>query len=181
MAGDGDNVENAAAEVKFADAFGPLGEAKGLLDHGEIEGDEFVVGIFIKLRVAGDVIAMAVGVDDHSLDGLAAFAKEPAIDHLIIDSFHIDLASAGVNEGYFVVAEDDVEEGLFVVGAAGFAEDVEVWIVFVDLPVGDLHAFGAAGDPMGREDAGFDVRAIGLGNLRVKAKEAGNDDEGESA
>jgi hypothetical protein len=118
------------------------------------------------------VVTVAVGVDDHLLDGGAAFAFEPFVDDEIVDAGDVVLASAGVDERGLVIAEDDVEEGFFVVRAAGFAEDVEVCVVFVDLPFWLFHTFGAAGDPFSGEDTGFDARAVGLRDLRIETKDA---------
>jgi hypothetical protein len=123
------------------------------------------VGLILKLGVAGSVVAVAVGVHDEQGDGGAVIAFEPFGDDVLDDFAGSGLTGAGVLEEGAVAAKDEIEKRLLIVGAPGLAEDVEVLIVFVDLPVRDLDAAGSAGDPGFGENAWLDGSAIGLGDL----------------
>ena len=161
MAGNGEHIDHAAAEIDAAGLLGPRGDAEGLLRGLDGGGDQRGVGESVEGLVAGGVVAMRVGVSDDEGDGLALIALQPAGDQLLRDGGGIARARAGVYEQCALIPEEEVEEGLLVVGAAGFAEDVEVGIVFVDLPIGNLQAVGTAGDPGGREGALLDAGRCG--------------------
>ena len=144
---------------------GPLRDAEGLLLRLDGGGDQRGVGQAIEAFVTRGVVAVRVGVGHDEWDGVAVVALQPFRDQLLRDGGGVARARAGVHEQGAVTAEEEVEEGLFVVGAAGFAEDVEIGIVFVDLPIGNLQAVGAAGDPRGGERAGFHGGRSRLGRL----------------
>src|SRR5713101_7281853 len=58
------------------------------------------------------------------------------------------MAGAGVLEQSFVCTKKQVQERLLEVCASGFAQNVEIRIVFVNLPVRNLRALRTARDPI---------------------------------
>ena len=88
-----------------------------------------------------------------------------------IDSFIRCARYASVFEQRFVLAEDQIQKRLFEVDAAGFAQNVEVFVVFVHLPVGNRQAIGTAGEPGLRQRPRLQPRAIVLrSQLRMPRK-----------
>ena len=157
MAGNRQDVDHAAAEIDAAGLLGPLGDAEGLLLRLDGGGNQRGVGHAVEALVAGGVVAVRVGVGHDERDGVALVALQPLGDQLLRDGGGVARARAGVHQQGALAAEEKIEEGLLVIGAAGFAEDVEIGIVFVDLPVGNFQAVGAAGDPGGGEGALLDA------------------------
>ena len=104
---------------------------------------------------------MGVRVRDHEWDGVALGSLEPLRDQLLCDRGGVARARAGIDQERALAAEEKVEEGLLVMRAAGFAEDVKVGIVLVNLPVGHFQAVGAASDPRGRKNALLDAGSGG--------------------
>jgi hypothetical protein len=81
----------------------------------------------------------------------------------------IAVARTGVPEQAAVFAEEEEEERHLRIGASGLAKDIEIRVVFVDLPLRYLHAFGAAGHPLIGQDSALEIAAVGLGKLGLGA------------
>jgi hypothetical protein len=113
--------------------FGPALNAEGFLQRFLHGGNHCSVGKCRELGVARGVIAVAVRVDhqERKVRGLGA-------QELGDDSDGIDRTRTSVHEQRAGRAEDQIEERLLVMGAAGLAQDVKGGIVFVNLPVGDF-------------------------------------------
>ncbi len=94
------------------------------------------------------------------------------MNDLIEDASAVVFTGAGIDQRSLVVAGHDIEKGLLVVCAAGFTQDVEVGVVFMDLPLGFFHALGATGDPVSGEDASFRTGTVRLWDLEIEAEDA---------
>lgn len=155
VAGYGNCVENAAAEVDFSELLGPAGHLEGCFDGFGLGWDDGCVMEGGKFFVAGGVVGVGVGMDDEKgWDGtVGAFC--PLGEKFGDEAVNICHAGAGVLEKGPLFAEKEEEKGLFVVGAATFADDVEIGVVLVDLPGGYFGAIGTAGAPLAWEGAGL--------------------------
>ena len=97
VAGNRNNIENAATQVDLTVACGPLSNAGGLLDCRRSCGDELhAARHFFKVRVARGVVAVAVGMNHDQLWYRAAFALGPFRDEAADKFRSINLARAGV-------------------------------------------------------------------------------------
>jgi hypothetical protein len=171
MSWNGDNVDDAAAEIDGAGVFRPVCDAVKLfggLNRGGDEGDGNG-GIVerLQLRVAGSVVGVGVRVSNDEWNARSIVTQKPAVNGELQRWGDVSFARAGVKDECTVFAEEEIDEGLFVVGAAGLTEDVKVGVVFVDLPLRHLHALGSAGVPREWKGAGADVSSVRFGGLRV--------------
>ena len=112
------------------------------------------------------VIAVRVRVDHHERHWFVAFLGGP-LRHQIEDhrrcrnhAARALFRHAGVLEQRLVLAKDQIEERLLGVDAAGLAQDVEVLVVRVHLPVGYGHTVGTAGEPWFGERARCEAGAV---------------------
>ncbi len=155
--GNRDHVDDAVAEVDRANRVGPVLDAERLavgFHGGRNEGGIRHVG---KTLVSGGVVAVRVRVDHDQGDALTLFARQPPRDQLVRHGGGIARARSGIDQHRAFAAEQEIQERLFVVDAAAFPEDIEVGVVFVDLPVGNLQAVRTAGDPRGWQNALLDA------------------------
>ena len=165
VSGDREDVKDAAAQVDGACGFGPSFDLEELGRAFHFERDDCGVRKILELRVARNVIAVGVGVRDDERDRGAVIALAPVVQDGGDGARGLGLAGTGIFKQSAVAAEDQIEKRLFVIRAAGFAEDVEVFVVLMNLPIGDLDAIGAAGDPVIRQGARAHARSIGLRSL----------------
>ncbi len=71
MAGDRDRVKNSAAQLNRHRLKRPVCEPEELLDIDRPRGDDGRIQLGRELKVAGNVVAVAVGVTDHERKHLA--------------------------------------------------------------------------------------------------------------
>ena len=157
VAGNRDHVHDAVTEIDRADRLGPVFDAERLAVGIHGGGDEGGIGHAGEALVAGGVVSVGVGVDHHQRNAFTLFARQPLRDQLAGDLGGIARARAGIDQQRPFAAEQQVEERLFVVGAAALAQDVEAGVVFVHLPAGKFQAVGPAGHPGGRKNALLDA------------------------
>jgi hypothetical protein len=62
---------------------------------------------------------------------------------------------AGVLKEGLVLTEEKIKERFYVVRAAALADDVEVGVVFMDLPNGHFRTRGTTGTPLARKYSGL--------------------------
>src|ERR1700682_5958364 len=125
------------------------------------------------------MIASLVRVGAQKRDRLPAVTTTPFHDSLVHNLCDIRLSSPGVLEQCTLLAEEKVQEWLFVVGTSGFAQDIEIWIVSVHLPLRHRRAIRSASDPLRGEYAPFQPCAIRLGRLGLRKAGAERHDSGE--
>jgi hypothetical protein len=108
---------------------------------------------------------MGVGNDDG--DALAMIALEPVMHHMLQLGRQVAVARAGIPEQSALCAEDQIEKRHLRIRAAGLAQDEEVGIVLMHLPLGNFHALRSAGGPLCGKRAALQVAAVGIGKLAV--------------
>ena len=98
------------------------------------------------MRVAGNVVEVAVQVGDGQRDRAAIMGLQP-VSHGVVDGgLDVVALHAGVEQDGGAPAEQQVEEWLFRMRAGGLSKDVEVAVVLVELEVRAADA-GPAGRP----------------------------------
>ncbi len=159
----GDDVQHAVTQIDLPEIGRPFGDASGLLDSVGSRGHELHAWRPLELRIGGRVVAMAVGMDHHQRNRGVMLARRPLRHEFLHDGRRGDrfglsprrpARHARVFEQRLLVPEDQVQKRLFRIDAARFAQDVEIFIVFMDLPVRNGYAVGAAGEPGLAEVAG---------------------------
>src|SRR6266699_3810399 len=108
---------------------------------------------------------MSVRVGDDQRNRLATVAPAPLGNRLVYNLRDIGFAGAGVLQQRAILSEEQIQEGLFVVGAAGFAQDIEIGIVSMHLPFRNRGTIRAARDPMRRQNSRLKPGAVGLRSL----------------
>src|SRR5689334_13169273 len=98
----------------------------------------------------------------NKLDRRALVSREPLIDYPLHYLSHFVLTRAGIHQKRLVLAKEQIEKGLLIMRTAGLAENIEIFVVFVYLKLGDLDAFGSPDEPRLREYSGSHSAAIGL-------------------
>src|SRR6266702_6935500 len=96
----------------------------------------------------------------------AMVALKPVMHHALERWGQVAIARAGVPEQAAIFAEDQVEERHLCIRATGLPQDIEVRVVFMDLPLGHFHAFWATGLPMLRKDSALEITTVRFGKLR---------------
>ena len=164
------HVDSPAAEIDGSDVGGPIADSSGLLDSGGHRGDHLHVGQRLELRVAGDVVAVRMRVNDHEGHRRAVFPGGPFRDqlhdhrrrrnHLVAVGVGLAPGHAGIFEQRHAVAEHQEEKRLLGVDAARLAQDVEVLVVLLHLPVRHRDAVRAAALPSRRHRARLQTETI---------------------
>src|SRR5690348_12243431 len=103
------------------------------------------------------MVAVRVRVHDEQPDTFTLFARQPFRNEFFRNRGRVACAGSGINQQGSLTAEDQIEKRLFVVRTAALPKDVEVWIVFMNLPVRELQAIRSARDPGRRKTALFDA------------------------
>jgi hypothetical protein len=95
------------------------------------------VGAAAELAVAGDVVAVAVGVQHQQLVAVAGMGGQPAVEQAVHGGAQREElgigGGAGVDQQRPVVAEQQVQERRLVVDGLVLAQDHGVLVVAVDL------------------------------------------------
>src|SRR5947209_3856740 len=121
--------------------------------------------------VSSRVIAVCVGVRN---DETGHAARHQGRN----DGYRIACACTGVYQKGSVFTEYQIQERLFVVRAAGFAQYVKRVVVGVNLPAGDLDAVRASGPPRQWECSGFDLAGEQRNSEEETKKEAHDVEKG---
>ena len=95
------------------------------------------------------MIAVRMGVNDHQRDGRLVIPLAPGGENGGNSAGSIRFPRAGIFQQSAVFSEDQVKERLFVVGTAGLAKDIEIFVVLMNLPVWNFDAIRPAGNPEG--------------------------------
>jgi len=111
------------------------------------------------------MISVLMSVGDDERDAGAAIALQPVMDDKLQSGRQVAIAGAGIGEQGFVLAEEEKDKWLLVVGAGRLAQDDEVRVELMDLPLRNLHALGILRVPVGGKRAALEVAAVGLGEL----------------
>ena len=153
----------------FPKAVGPMRDIEGL--HGRFDGERHDggVGAGAKLGVAGNMIVVRMRVADNQRRRFSVIAPGPLVDDARNRGRDVRFTRAGVDQQGLFAAEEKIQEGLLVIDAAVLAQNVEVGIVGVNLPLRRVAAGGPAGAPGLGKFAGADAAAIGLWGLRPNA------------
>src|ERR1700758_2907692 len=103
-----------------------------------------------------------MGMHHYEGNALPRVALQPIVNSLLQGRDEIAVARARVQQERFHRPEEQIEERLLVVGASRLAQDKQVWIVLMHLPLRHLHAPGAARFPPERKNSAFDGAPIRL-------------------
>jgi hypothetical protein len=134
----------------------PIGNLEEGSDVGGSQADHHGVGTILELGVAHVVVAVAMGMGhDQGRRGVQPVDHAPVLDQSVDGRPDLQPAGAGVEQQDMVLAEQQIEEGAFEIGADRLADDIGVGVILLDLHLGFVG--GNAVDPGGEE------RGIGEG------------------
>src|SRR5258706_7418584 len=158
VAGDRNDVQHAVSKVESADFRRPIGESEELLQAGEGRLHQRRSGPVGELRVAGDVIPVAVRVNHDERNTRALVGLQPAVNQAVHRFADPRVSGSSIPEQRPLRAKDQIQERLFVVTAAGLAKDEEGRVVFLNIELLHLRAMWSAGGPAGGKGAGLWLR-----------------------
>src|ERR1700733_11346212 len=170
VAGNGDDVDDASAQVNLPNVGRPIPDAEEIpggfnLGRNERDGDGGIVERLHPL-VSPRMISMLVSMGDDERDASAAIALEPVVDDKLQSGRQVAIARASIGKQGFVLAEQEEDKGLLIIGAGRLAQDDEVRVVLMHLPLRNLHALGILRVPVGGKRTALEVAAVGLEELR---------------
>src|SRR6516165_2527737 len=113
------------------------------------------------------MVAVSMGVRDYQRHRLALVSPEPGVNHNTYVTAYFGLARASVEQKRLILAEEQVEKWLLIVGAARLAYYIEVLVVLVNLELRYFYAFGSAKQPGTWQYTSPDSCPIGLRRLRI--------------
>ncbi len=168
------DIDDAAPEIDLADIRGPSDDSGGFLKLGRRRRDELHARHSLKLLVTGGVIAVAMRMDHDQRDRRVIFLLRPFGEQIHDERRRLYLARPGVLEQGFILTEDQIQKRLFGVYAAGLAQDVEVVVVGVDLPVWHGKTVRTARLEGSGQCAGLETRAVRLRGTGQTRKQQGS-------
>jgi len=118
------HVNDAVAQIDTPKSYGPLFYAVGLPHSIDRSRDQNNVCKADEALVAGNVVTVSVTMRDREPDRVALCALEPFRDQFPGHCRSVAGARPGVNQERASVSEEEIEKGLFVMGAAGLPKDV---------------------------------------------------------
>ena len=100
--------------------------------HSFASSDQRRVRSGLELRVAGDVIAMAVRMHDHQRDRSSSMKRRPALEDLVYGRGNVCRLRSRIDEHRTPLPEQQIEKRLLEVRASRLSKDEQIRIVFVD-------------------------------------------------
>src|SRR5215510_2680910 len=159
------HVNDAITQIILNDLFGPVLDTKERLNRVQIGRHYGSTRQALKLLIPAGMVAMGMGVGDYELDGLALGSGKPLVDYLIHHLSNTGFACASVKEQGFILAEEEIQKRLLIIGAPGLPKNIEVLVIFVNLEFWDLHAFRPSEQPRFWQHSRPDSGAIWLRRL----------------
>lgn len=135
MSGNRDDVHQSAAEIEGRHVVGPVVNAKELRDVLWLRSNHGRVWQRGKLRVSRYVIAVRVGVGHDERGHLAAMTIGPALQRVPHGAGDVGILRSAIEQESPPVAEQQIQERLLVVGAAGLAKNEQIGVVLVQVKV----------------------------------------------
>ena len=166
MSGNRDDVDQSAAEIEGRDVVGPVVNAKELRDVLWRRSDHCRVWQRGKLRVSGYVITVRMGVGHDERWHLAAMPIGPALQRVAHGAGDVGILRSAIEQESPPVAEQQIQERLLVVGAAGLAKNEQVGVVLVQVKVRPRLAPFAHLRPARPQGAALETCSIRLCRLR---------------
>src|SRR5271154_6171500 len=155
VTGNWNYVENAAAQIDLADVVRPVLNSIELLCRFKFrrhQGDRHR-RIFdrLHLRVAGYVVRVGVGVDHDQRNAGASLAYQPIRYDTVQLRCKVAMARASIEEHRPVLAEEEKDEWLFVIGTSRLSQQIQVRVVLMPLPLRYFHALRPRRLPLPRK------------------------------
>src|ERR1700687_4502615 len=160
MPWNGNYVDDAAAEIDAASVFRPMRDSEELLRSFHGQGHKRGMGTRSKLGISGGMVVMRMRVPDNECRDIALSLHGPLLEQFGHRASHVRLSGTGIDQERFFLAEQQIEERLLVIHASVFAENVEIGIIRVDLPLRRVPASGTSGMPAPRESSGANATAV---------------------
>ena len=108
-------------------------------------------------------------VSDNERRRLPVIARGPLVDDARDRGSDMSFTCAGVDQESLLATKEKIQEGLLIIDAAVFPQNVEIGIVSVNLPFRRIAAGWPSRTPGLGKFAGSNATAIRLGSLRPKA------------